>query len=904
MKKHLTLLPGVLLGMIVGLTITPVSVAAEEGVIEEIVVTGSNLRLKRDYDAISPVQTVGEKELQNTGTVKLQDLFKGLTVNSGSQTSNRQNALQGVSQFSLRGLGIGSTLTLVNGRRGGLSPVTDDTGQLFTDSNQFPVNMIERIEVLTDGASATYGSEAVAGVVNIITRKNFEGFELTTEYRDSTHESQQLGVAFGQSFDQGSFSLFVNYYDQDGNFRGDFDFIEDRDSANADGIGAVFSSGTGSPGRIDLAVPDGAGGFERSGTAGTLADPDCEAAGGHLRGGTTNCRYPFIDQRRLIAEEERIQVFSQFDVDLSDQLNVFGEVGYSRNEIRDGLGGAVLRRTTTDGGFLVGADNPYNFFVDNAGTLEYIGPSAWDPAVNTASPVIVRARPLGRRFDGDSAADIDTTFTNLRFVVGFDYQFNDNWVLNATYTSSTNEYTRSQPRDYDVDLYQAAIDSGNWNPFGTALVDPQGISPKDGVSQFGNTAQDIALFSLTINDSGEVTQDVAEIILSGDTGIELGGGTIAIAVGSQYRDMTYENIPDSRRQNGTNARGEIEGIVDGDQDVYAFFAEAILPLTDRIEAQLAVRYEDYDDRGGDTTDPKIALRWDISDSFSLRTSWGTSFQAPSIRQVAGSVGNAGVSDPANPGAGSFNVTVFTEGSSDLEPQSAENFNIGLVWRAEFGLDLSVDYWMYDYEDLILPGGSAQSIVDAVFAGDLPANRVLRDEFGQLNAVFTGFLNRGDAQAEGFDVAAAYALGDFSWGSIELDATATIITEYDSSEFGDIKGSRNNGNGFGSTPDFKMNVGATLVAGQHLANISIRHIGEYEDDQSGMDVDGDTTVDLRYDYTFTDVLGNFDNEELTVTVGVTNLFDEDPPEIDARPLFDTEVHDPRGRQIYVGLKATF
>ena len=163
--------------------------AAQDKAVEMIVVTGSNVRQKKDFQTPSPVQTIGETEIKNTGAVRLQDVFKGLTVNSGSQTSNRQNALQGISQFSLRGLGIGSTLTLVNGRRAGLAPVTDDTGQLFTDSNQFPVNMIERIEVLTDGASATYGSEAVAGVVNIITRSNFDGLELTGEFRTSTHES-------------------------------------------------------------------------------------------------------------------------------------------------------------------------------------------------------------------------------------------------------------------------------------------------------------------------------------------------------------------------------------------------------------------------------------------------------------------------------------------------------------------------------------------------------------------------------------------------------------------------------------------------------------------------------------------------------------------------------------------
>ncbi len=873
-----------------------------ERAIEEVVVTGSNLRLKRDFVSPSPVQTVDEAALQNTGAVKLQDLFKGLTVNSGSQTSNRQNERQGVSQFSLRGLGIGSTLTLVNGRRAGLSPVTDDTGQLFTDSNQFPVNMIERIEVLTDGASATYGSEAVAGVVNVITRKNFDGFELTGEFRDSTHKSSQLGAAFGQTFDTGRFSLFVNYYEQDGNFRGDFDFIKDADAANADGIGTVFSSGTGSPGRITRAEPDANGDFLRVGN--TLADPDCVAAGGHLRGGTANCRYPFIDQRRLIAEEERIQVFSQFDTDLSDRLNVFGEVGYSRNEITDAIGGAVLRRTTTDGGFLVAADNPYNFFVDNGGVLTYVDPNAWDNAVHTGTPVVVRHRPLGRAFDDDNAADIKTVFANFRFVGGFDFELGANWSINGIYTSSTNEYTRSQPRDYDVELYQTAIDAGQWNPFGTAIANPTGVSPKDGTSVFGNTAQILDSFALVINNRGEVTQDVAELIVSGDTGIDFGAGSVAVAIGAQYRDMEYENVPDSRRQNGTNARAEIEGIASGEQDATAFFGEALIPITDRIEAQVALRYEDYGSQGGSTTDPKVSARWDLTDAFALRASWGTSFQAPSIRQVAGSVGNAGVTDPLNPNAGNFNVTVFTEGSSDLEPQSAENLNLGAVLNTEFGLTLSADYWIYDYEDLILPGGSAQSIVDAVAAGTLPPARVLRDQFGQLNAVFTGFLNRGDAQASGLDVAASYGIDVLSGNELVFDATATLITEYDSSEFGDIQGSRNDGNGFGSTPDVKINVGVTLIAGMHRANVSMRYIGKYNDDQSSMDIDDQTTVDLRYDVALEGLPGFLDEEELTLSLGVTNIFDEEPPRINVRPLFDTEVHDPRGRQVYAALKISF
>jgi len=206
---------------------------------------GSNIRSrKKDFETPSPVQTLGDKEIKDTGAFQVQDIFKGLTANSGSQIANRQNALQGLSQFSLRGLGIGSTLTLINGRRAGLAPITDSSGQLFTDSNQYPVNMIERVEVLTDGASSTYGSEAVAGVVNIYTRDKFEGFEITAEARTASNDSISLGAAFGVQGDRGGLAVFTNFYTQDGNVRGDFDFIADGNTLDA-GTASLFDSVTG-----------------------------------------------------------------------------------------------------------------------------------------------------------------------------------------------------------------------------------------------------------------------------------------------------------------------------------------------------------------------------------------------------------------------------------------------------------------------------------------------------------------------------------------------------------------------------------------------------------------------------------------------------------------------------------
>lgn len=873
---------------------------------DEIVVTGSLIR-NRDFDSPSPVVSLGQEQVAQAAAVVVQDLFKGLTANAGSQQNNEQNALQGVSQFSLRGLGVGSTLTLINGRRAGLAPVSDETGQLFTDSNAFPVNAIERIEVLTDGASATYGSEAVAGVVNIITRKKFTGLELTADYRTSIVDSWQGGLAFGQEFDRGNFTFFANYRGQTGAFRSDIDLLREADEANTiDNVplGGVYNSGTGAPGRFKRAVASGTG-YGVSGSF--VADPDCAAAGGILRG--TSCRYGFIDQRRAIAEEERMQFLAQFDYEITDKLTTFVEASFSRNEITDKIGGTVLNRTTYAGGFLVPGSHPFNYFVANGTGVRYAGPAefAANPSLQ-AVDVIFFGRPLGRAADGDAARDLVTTFQNQRIALGATYELSDDWSLDTSYTNARNSYTRSQPYDFDTALFQKALLDGTFNPFGTAITQPDLVG-KDGTSRAGNTAAEIDTFAFTINDVGRVTQQAAEVIVSGQLPITLPGGAVSLALGGQWRQVAFQNTPDGRRQSGNNGRDEIEPAIPlTKQTVYSVFGEAALPILDRLNMQLALRYEDYGARGGSTVDPKISAKFDVTDFLSLRGSYGTSFQAPSIRQIAGAIGNDSVTDPLlGTAGGSFNVTVITRGTESLRPQSASNLNLGFILNTGFGLRATVDYFTYNYRDLILPGGDPQSIVNAVNAGSLPADRVVRDAAGQLRQVFTEFLNRGNAKAAGVDINAAYRPGWWNWGTLDLTAQSTIITKFRSDTFegldgnGNLKGSRNFANAFGSVPDFKLNLGANLEIGNHAFGVNGRYIGSYTDDQSDQPIKSNTVVDMRYTLTLPEFFGG---EESMISVGAINVFDVDPPRIRDRPIYDTEVHDPRGRQVYVSLKHKF
>ncbi len=884
--------------------------------LEEIVVTGSNIRRKRDFDTPSPIQTLGLEEIEGAGAGQVQDLFKNLSVNAGSETSTSQNGRQGVSQFSLRGLGVSGTLVLVNGRRAGVSPISSDDGFFFTDVNQYPVNMIERIEVLTDGASATYGSEAVSGVVNIITRNNFEGAEFGVEFRDATNSAISLNAAFGSSFEKGHFSTFINYYTQDGNYRGEFDWLRARDNGGDQLNTASLWDSSAGAGRYNLVNAEG------NRTGNTIADPACgspnQAGVVNTFESGNNCRYSFINQRRLIPEEDRLQIFSQFDYALTDSVQLFSEFSYSQNELRDGIGGAVLRTTIDNGGYLIPGSHPFNYFTNSGGTL------VWDPAgiqagTVEAADVIFRGRPQAGQ-DGPLADDITRKYDNGRFVLGFDADLSDAWSLNASYMYSRSQFSDRQPRSYNAGAFRAAIQEGVWNPFGSAWADPTSSSIKNG-QLADNDASALDAISANRVFQSEAIQQVVEVILSGDA-FELGNGnTVIVAFGAQYRDLEHNDIADSLSEFRLDGRADpVFSINDASQDVYALFAEAIIPASDNVEIQLAARYEDYgDEEGGDTFDPKVGVRWSLNDTVTLRGSIGTSFQAPSIRNLAGSVGSGALSDSATGvvsgsacgGVDSFNAAQITTGA-DLEPQSAINFNLGAVFQRE-KFTGSIDYWNYDYEDLIQTGDDFQDILDNECATGVynPDSRVVRDPSGQLNSVTSSFVNIGSVQATGFDLTANYEFGEVAGGNLSLFGTGTLITDFDIDQDGsgnDFDGANNRNRfiGFGSLPDTRLNIGLDWNSERHSASIIARHIGAYDDrtptDDSRDEIKSQTFIDVQYGF----VWDHSSSGTTNITIGVNNLFDEDPAAIDdsERIAYDGEVADPRGRIAYLRAKYSF
>ena len=916
-----------------------------ETVIEEIVVVGSLIKRRVVYEGRAPVQTLDAELFESVGASQAVVILGSLTANTGSYLATQQNYLQGVAQFSLRGVGLSSTLTLINGRRAGFAPVSNDVGQSFFDINSLPVLLIERVEILRDGASATYGSQAVAGVANIVTRKGFTGLEITGGYRSASNTAYDLAFAAGLEAPRGHVSLYGAWLRQDENFRTEFDWLIPR-TVDPDGDGDIvegsFDSGRGSPGSFRRAVANVDGTYSPYQVGGLdtprFPDPDCRAGGGYPSGSL--CRMDFSDQRTMIAAEQRAQFFADAEFELAGGATLFSEIGYSVNEVTDREGNMLLFRGNVErtNEFFVPANHPFNFWTDpdDDGVLAYVPPSDWNPEVHEAVPLGYFGRPLGAEAAGENSGDELRKFDNLRAMIGLDAELPGGWTGQGYLARAQTDLSVNSERHWVADEFARVVAEGLWNPFGTRLVAPDLVTPKtvagDGLApalagrRAANEPEVLQQFHSVRMETAESVQDVVEFVASGDL-FEWRGRPVSLAAGAHYRHLHYSYRPDPLNASGEGPREIRDFPRDADQHVWAVFAESLLWFGDRAELQLAARHERYD-QAGNTTDPKIAAQFFANDWLSLRASWGTSFQAPSVFQAAGNISSRTLTDPFRfDGQGVGQCTIGPSGEilnrgdnfalatvlrgGGLKPQTARSANFGLLLRPLDNFAVSLDFWTLDYRSVIAQRRSFQAIVDDDCRDDGRPNdpRVQRDSSGQLSVVTTDYENVGAVRSRGLDANAYYDLAS-SVGDFRISADATLLTRFDVNSAGegfvDQLGNRNDTNGFAPTPELRLNLGLAWRRGPHSAGLTVRYVDSYKNDEvaSLPKISSWTTLDVNYSFDLDSLFGG----EATFFVGARNLTDEDPPPLPSgregvhrynlRPGYDGFVHDIKGRTLYV------
>ncbi len=498
----------------------------------------------------------------------------------------------------------------------------------------------------------------------------------------------------------------------------------------------------------------------------------------------------------------------------------------------------------------------------------------------------------------------------FRIAATLDGNLNDRWSWETSSTYSTNSYDINV-NDVIRNNYIPALATGAFNPFGTAWTthpnDPALVDSLIAKTQLEGSTN---LFTFNAHVSGELGQ--------------VNGNPMQMAIGGQYRrsEMNYDwgddyNGPLGDGSNGgAFTGGPLEPFNGGNlmflyggpdyggkRDVAAVFVELAIPFHDTLDVQLAARYEDYGS-GLNSFDPKESALWRPSEVFSARASYSTAFRAPSLYN---SVGVQTALNEISAGGRSTFIPVTSTGNPNLGPENADVFNIGFSFRPNDQFSFGADYWRYEFTNLITQENS-QSVVNRALLGDLSALAKLDfnipGDVTTLTRISTDIINAPTVTTDGLDFYTRYDMTVGNGGTVTLGGEATYIFRYDAADQAglafDGAGSRNFNNFARSMPELRGNIHAGYRSDNHNLNIFLRYIDGYFDDQNSLDVENHTTVDLQYSYIF----GDPDDNPLEATVGAINIFDNDVPRIATNGGFDSKVHDPRQRMIYMKLRKRF
>lgn len=728
-----------------------------------IVVTGSLIR-GTPADGALPVDVFTNEDLAKQGVSSPLDFIKdlpavGAVLGDTNQFSTSAQGFQGVGSLNLRGLDPQRTLVLLNGKRTIQTP-----GAGFVDTQLIPLFALERVEILKDGAGTTYGSDAIAGVANFITRSTFTGVELQGDYTFVNGSDNNYTGSILAGFELGDDANLV--IGAGWQHRSELPTTARDYTALSYQVNPSAYSALSTPGLFAVTYLDTA-----NGTTSTQVRPDrgCNELGGFQDGAI--CRFTFIPFDNITEDEDRYQAFAQFTVDLSDKVRFQTDVLWARTDLESINYSPAFPPTQGPRGS--GFQSAFTTSPLNPGLPAFLAQQGL-PTGTATNPIVrvtnVLFRPLGylgNPLDEDPTRGSGTGFAlndAWRISGGFDIELSNSLTLDIDGTYWESNRDAAAPGIIGSRLQAALNGFGGpnctgttpgaggclfFNPFSNAgPSNPTlGLENPFYVPGAENTAELVGWLQIPNGTSEQEKQFVIDAVLSGDTGIQLGGGPIAFAAGFQYRDTGFTSRPLSAESNldlnpcfiegdrscvGTTTEGVGSFIFLGgsrpfdlSQNVYAFFGEVRLPVTDRLEVQGAIRFEDYGGAVGSTVNPKGSVRFEATDWLTLRGSAGTSFRGPIASQVAP------ISVTALQGftaaGGNFKSLDIFGNPNDLGPETAFTYNVGAVIDAPLGganLIFSVDYWSIDLEDRITttPGDAIASLVaNGQTTGTAPVN---------------------------------------------------------------------------------------------------------------------------------------------------------------------------------------
>lgn len=729
--------------------------------VDEVVVTGTYLKSSTAYSH-SPLNVLDNESLDAIGATDIQEFVAQMTANAGSLGNSATNWVggdnsEGQASVNLRNLGSGATLVLLNGRRL-LRDNFDATGSSYVNIRSLiPNNVLERVEVLRDGSSALYGSDAVAGVVNFFTTREYHGWEteleFSSDHETGTQQDTLLSTKFGRVLRRGEFLLAASFLD-----RGGLQIADRFDRYGRSGLSSFGQPGRYVPlhhGSTATPVPSNywhpRGGPDPASFTGSLPDLDCEKAAADDGGmGTLGihprfpniCVYDYSSFFHVVRPSQNLKLYISGEVNPTPTTTLMASWSHADHESYRGnsLYPDVTYRVIQPDHFGLQLDAARRGFkpVEYQALQRLLGGTVSTPT---------HARPVN--------TDSTTTSYRSRFTLGSrsEIQINEReWTLTTNLSRSKFDGTQVLPTDVLSDRMDLAFrglggptcnpvfgipGSGNlgtgdcfyYNSFQTSVYDPvtgarwdtndsrqwsadPSLTVAQAARKYRNPDSLLTWLHGTRTKDAALEQTVIDVMLTGE-GADLGFGPLGIAVGAQYRKESA-NFEYDRNSNRFNL-SFLTGNLDWSSSVssWALFMESQAALHEEVELRVAGRYEKFSVGGSDTFDPKISVLITAIPTLSIRSSWGTSFKIGSLLQSGGSLTLfENTHDPFSNAPALAYRSSLGDGTPDLAPEVADAFNVGVHWQPDAvpGLEITLDHYRYEYTDLITRERH-QSLVD-------------------------------------------------------------------------------------------------------------------------------------------------------------------------------------------------
>lgn len=858
-----------------------ITIAAEENTkVERIEVTGSRIK-QVDMETVSPVTVINAADIAMTGEKTVADVLNNSAINSfGSWrgVSGYGSGASSTSSVNLRGLGSSATLVLLDGRR---MPGTSSSSGSVADTSSIPMAIVERIEILRDGASAVYGSDAVAGVINIITKKEFDGLQLDYSTEQPSVEggdANRLSIATGYNTDKGNITLTYEYYDTKA--------VMDRDIWNMDDPSYATYSGFSS-------VPNGKYG---TGNGSWYSNSDIcdqtentvDTTDGNNKG---RCLYDSGRVTKLFGDQTRNSFLSNFTYEITDGIQFRGRASASLAETETRYAGTPVSTNYP----VMSADNKFN-------------------PVGEDMTLYMRSAQIGER-------DTLTETNNVDILGGFigtlDLGNGLDWELNAQHSrSTTNSFNYNLIND---EIVQQGIDSEQYDIFNIT-----GMSYEQWNQQMTELYRKAAHTGV-YQGKFESTQidGLASTLL-----VDNGDVSVAMVGGLEYEMIKFKQTSDPESASGIISGGSGGDDVDATRDRSAAYLEFQVGLPANVELSAAVRYERYEQEGSltgaqgqvvnsstfDAVVPKFGISWRPVDSLLLRASYGDSFRAPNMGEMFSSqslsfekaVDSLWCNEPGNVDAvycaTSNQHKTWYGGNPDLEAEEGNSLTLGGVWNATDNWNIELSYFSIAYENKIESISVNDILRDEIKNGSSPY--VHRGADGKIEYIEAGVRNLATVETSGIDFVTAYNLetgiGDFNF---RLDLTHVLdFKKQDNAESEMIDYA-----GLTDSPDWRGNFATSWKYDDFSAAWTVVYIGRQSADYYNQLEETDVYVDYSNYFKHNIQFAYNHAYNGSITVGVNNVFDADAPNFytyaDYRDV-NVGLYDVLGRTYYLRINQKF